>query len=185
MIKFNELRVAKDGKSLIIDVSVRDLPYYDNVYIDKVAIDTQDTFISSGISSHPVFSKTVSGNNKSVRLELSSADMVTDFTKNLFFVYVVTKGTPTADVPCNMDEKTTLCVTLWEYPLYNTLMQSIKDLEHNCEIPKNFIDIMLKFKAFEIAINTGNYNQAIIYYNRYIKNIESVITKSNKCNCYG
>ena len=34
MIEFKELRVTPDGKTLIIDVAVKDLSYYDNVYIE-------------------------------------------------------------------------------------------------------------------------------------------------------
>ena len=38
MIEFKELRVTPDGKTLIIDAAVKDLSYYDNVYIKSVTI---------------------------------------------------------------------------------------------------------------------------------------------------
>ena len=36
MVDFNELRVSPDRKNLIIDVSIKDLSYYENVYIDSI-----------------------------------------------------------------------------------------------------------------------------------------------------
>ena len=45
--------------------------------------------------------------------------------------------------------------------------------------------LYLRFKAFELAIDTEHYNQAIIYYNKFIKNINLNTVTSNKCNCYG
>lgn len=51
MVQFNELRITPDSKYLVIDASVKDEPYYDNVAIDSIAIDTQDTYINSGPSS--------------------------------------------------------------------------------------------------------------------------------------
>lgn len=185
MVQFNELRISKDGKSLIVDASIRNLPYYKDVYIDKIVIDTQDTFIASGYSTNAIFIKNIEGDKKNVRLELSNGNILTDFTDNLYFIYVVTKGNPTSDTPCTMDERTTLGVTLWECPIFNTIMNSIKELDTKCDIPKNFIDIMLRFKAFEVSVNTENYNQAIIYYNKFIRNIKSDSISTNKCSCYG
>ena len=45
MVQFNELRITPDNKELIIDVSVKDLDIYTNVYLDYIMIDNQDTFI--------------------------------------------------------------------------------------------------------------------------------------------
>ena len=42
MVAFQELRITPDGQKLIIDVSVKDLEYYTNVYLDTIQIDTQD-----------------------------------------------------------------------------------------------------------------------------------------------
>lgn len=56
MIQFNELRVSPDGKKLIIDASVKDLQYYNDVYIDAIIIDTQDTYVANGSSTNPIFS---------------------------------------------------------------------------------------------------------------------------------
>ena len=251
MVTFNELRITPDGNTLIIDVAIKDLRYYDNVGLDTILIDTQDTFTAEGPSSKavkfPVINSinaesfeqefgdtydfkgtlkegflytfkvpdrtgeyTINGNLysadklttgvhkyekgklvavttpiKSYRIEINKNDSTLTFKDNLLFVYVKTNGAPASDTPCGMDEETTLGVTLYHYPIYNAMMNSIKELEKNCEVPKNFINSILRFKAFELAIDTEHYNQAIIYYNKFIKNINLNTVTSNKCNCYG
>ena len=251
MVTFNELRITPDGNTLIIDVAIKDLRYYDNVGLDTILIDTQDTFTAEGPSSKavkfpvinsinadsfeiefgdfyyfkgtlkegllytfkvpdPTGEYTINGNLysskelttgvhkyekgklvavttpiKSYRIEINKNDSTLTFKNNLLFVYVKTNGTPALDTPCGMDEETTLGVTLYHYPIYNAMMNSIKELEKNCEVPKNFINSILRFKAFELAIDTEHYNQAIIYYNKFIKNINLNTVTSNKCNCYG
>lgn len=251
MVTFNELRITPDGNTLIIDVAIKDLRYYDNVGLDTILIDTQDTFTAEGPSSKAVkfpvinsidadsfeieFGDTydfkgtlkegflytfdlrdhtgeyfISGELysadkletgvhkyekgklvavttpiKSYRIEINKNDSTLTFKDNLLFVYVKTNGTPASDTPCGMDEEITLGVTLYHYPIYNAMMNSIKELEKNCEVPKNFINSILRFKAFELAIDTEHYNQAIIYYNKFIKNINLNTVISNKCNCYG
>ena len=67
MIKFNELRISADGK-LHLEAQVRDESYFDNVYIDKIIIDNQDTFTISGQSSTPIFSSTLSHATKTLSL---------------------------------------------------------------------------------------------------------------------
>lgn len=54
MIKFTDLRVTKDGKQLIIGAKVKEDSYYDNVYIDKVVIDTEETFNPTGPSDNGI-----------------------------------------------------------------------------------------------------------------------------------
>lgn len=184
MITFQELRITPDGQKLIIDVSVRDLEYYTDVYLDSIQIDTQDTFIESGPSSEVVYTKTIDGNSKSVRLELGAGDLLPTFNDNLFFVYVRTKGTPSVDTPCGMDNLTTLSTVFNKYFIYNDIMQYVKEVNTDCIIPKNFIDKYLRFKAFEISIVTGHYIEAIKYYNKFIKDTSNVITNVN-CGCYG
>ena len=182
MISFNELRITSDNRKLIIDVQVRDLPYYSKVYIDSVSIDTQDTYTDNGPSSKPVFTRIISGDNKSVRLELSPLELGTTL-NNLLFVYVKVKGTPGPDTPCGMDNLITIGVTFNNCPIYNSMMQYIKEVGKNCVIPKNFINLFLQYKALEISINTSHYRQAINLFNKFYKNIS--VTEVSTCGCYG
>ena len=143
MIEFKELRVTPDGKTLIIDAAVKDLSYYDNVYIKSVTVDTQDTYSESGSSTNPLFHYEVSSvseeNKKRIRLELNNT-VLGDITGNMFFVYITVKGTPAADTPCGLDNVTTLGVTADLYPFYISSVNYMKELENECEPSKNFID---------------------------------------------
>lgn len=193
MIEFRELRVTPDGKRLIIDASVKDLQYYNNVYIDAIIIDTQDTYVANGPSTEPIFQHETATNNettqegdgeKRVRLELDSTALGVSLCDTLFFVYVVTKGTPSADTPCGMDNQTTMGVVANLYPFYRTMVNYMKEVEDECEIPKNFIDALLRFKALELSIRTGHYAQAIKYWNKFFKGVKSK-TINTGCRCHG
>lgn len=59
MIQFNELRITPDNQELIIDVSVKDLDIYSNVFLDSIIIDNQDTFVENGPSSNPIYTHTI------------------------------------------------------------------------------------------------------------------------------
>lgn len=213
MVDFNELRVSPDRKNLIIDVSIKDLPYYENVYIDSIIIDTQDTYIPSGPSNSPIFTYEVVSNvtpiyslpdcgcnqvqdyidkencfetsnneEKRVRLELDNTALDNHLKGNLFFVYVITKGTPSSDTPCNMDNTINLGVTADTYPIYTNMLNSLKELE-SCSTPKLFTDAFLRFKAFELSIKTGQYSQVINYWNKYFKSLD--IPNNTNCSCNG
>ena len=213
MVDFNELRVSPDRKNLIIDVSIKDLSYYENVYIDSIIIDTQDTYIPSGPSNSPIFTYEVVSNvtpvyslpdcgcnqvqdyidkencfetsnneEKRVRLELDNTALDNHLKGNLFFVYVITKGTPSSDTPCNMDNTINLGVTADTYPIYTNMLNSLKELG-SCGTPKLFTDAFLRFKAFELSIKTGQYSQVINYWNKYFKSLD--IPNNTNCSCNG
>lgn len=120
---------------------------------------------------------------KRVRLELDTKALNVNLSTTLFFVYVVTKGTPSADTPCNMDNQTTLGVAANLYPFYRNTMGCMKEVEEECSIPKTFIDRLLRFKALELSIATGNYAQAIKYWNKFFRKIKSTVV--TKCRCNG
>lgn len=191
MIHFNELRISSDAQHLIIDVSVLSESYYKNVYIDSIIIDNQDTYVGSGPSSKPVYSYSVPDgtskltkktySQKHIRLDLSAADLGS--LDGLFFVYVRTKGAPTADTPCGMDNITTMGTVSNMYPFYQQAMNHIKELANNCSIPQNFTDYILRLKALELAVRTGNYPDAIKYYNRFFSGKAKSSIRKGGCGC--
>ena len=183
MIKFTELRVQKER--LIIVAEVREIEdYYDNVYIDKIIIDSQDTFNSSGPSANPIYSVTVSGNQKKFSLSLSAASFDSiDIDHTMFFVYAKAKGTPSPSTPCGYDDEYSLGVTFSLCPIYNSTMGYIKQIETSCDIPKKFIDMFLQFKAIQYSIDSGHFTQAIKYYNRFYKNLS--VNSLSTCGCHG
>lgn len=169
MIQFNELRVTSEEDTLVIDISVKDLDYYTNIYLDSINIDTQDTYTKGGPSSKVVYSKTISGNTKSIRLELSNTDLGNQIKDTLFFIYVKTKGTLSSDTSADSNNFTTLGVVWDTYHMYYCSMVYIKQIDCHCNIPKNFIDYILQIKAFTLAIQLEQYISAIEYWNKFFK----------------
>lgn len=190
MVHFNELRITSDGQHLIIDVSVLSESYYKNVYIDSIVIDNQDTYVGTGPSSNPVYSYSVPNgvsqltkktySQKHVRLDLTP----TDFSLNgLLFVYVRAKGTPAPDTPCGLDNITTLGTVTNMYPFYQQAMNYIGELANNCSVSQNFTDYILKMKGLELAVRTGNYTDAIKFYNKFFNGKENTVVRKGGCSC--
>lgn len=190
MVHFNELRITSDGRHLIIDVSVLSESYYKNVYIDSIVIDNQDTYVGSGPSSNPVYQYSVPDvmskltkeyvSSKHVRLDLTPTDLPLN---GLLFVYVRTKGAPAADTPCGLDNMTTLGTVTNMYPFYQQAMNYIGELANNCSVPQNFTDYILKMKGLELAVRTGNYTDAIKFYNKFFNGKENTVIRKGGCSC--
>lgn len=190
MVHFNELRITSDGQHLIIDVSVLSESYYKNVYIDSIVIDNQDTYVGSGPSSNPVYSYSVPNgvsqltkktySQKHVRLVLTPNDLPLN---GLLFVYVRAKGTPAPDTPCGLDNITTLGTVTNMYPFYQQAMNYIGELANNCSVSQNFTDYILKMKGLELAVRTGNYTDAIKFYNKFFNGKENTVVRKGGCSC--
>lgn len=215
MLEFRELRVTPDGNHLIIDVAVREHSYYENVFIDSIIIDTQDTYTQNGPSSKPVYQYKVEEDGvqnlyalpeecscnpilidedksycftygyeegRHVRLMLNTKDIPLN---NMLFVYAVAKGTPSPDTPCGLDNAIIMQTVVDLYPFYQSTLCFLKELDNGCEVPKGFTDMILRFKALELCIRTGNYPQAIKYWKRFFSNNNRVITTTSNCRCNG
>ncbi len=210
MVVFNECRIDREGKNLIVDVSVDSLSYYKNIYIESVAIDTDKTFIEHGPSSSPIYTKTFSESDevthsyngvidngvfivdakedvglKNVRFKLSYRELGLDnLNDNILFVYIKVGGVPEPNTPCGMDNIYSVAVAVNLLPIYNMAMGFIKELSNTCTTPKGFIDMILRLKAFELSLKTGNFLTAIKQWDKLFKN-NRVIQTSNKCGCNG
>lgn len=210
MIQFNELRITPDSKYLIIDASIDNSSYYDNVILDRIVIDTQDTYVANGPSSNPIYTHKIdydytystpedyscnpvlSGDDKAycltqggknTRLTLSAKDLGISLNDNILFVYAIATGTPAPDTPCGMDNSVLMNTVINLYPIYQESIKYIHELNYDCNIPRGFTDMILKYKAIELCIKTGNYTQAIKYWKKFLLDINSVT--SYKCRCNG
>ena len=218
MIHFNELRLSKDNKYLILDAAIDNLDYYENVVIDSIVIDNQNTYVSNGPSSNPLFRYIMNEDNlnhtysipeecscnpvlenednsycftygleesKSIRLEIPLSLYGIDPYKDMLFVYVIASGAPAADTPCGLDNSKIMGTVINLKYMYDNMLCYIRQVENECEIPKNFIDSILKYKALELSIRTGNYPLAIKYWNKYLANGKPSISTIKTCNYYG
>lgn len=185
MIVFDELRVTNFGDRLIVRARVRTESYYTDVYIDKIIVDTEETYTEGGPSNNPVFTKQLDVDNKEILVQLDKLDLSTTLTDHLFFVYIVAKGTPSSDTPCGMDEVNTLGVTMYMGNYYNTFMSHIKELGSNCQVPQSLINDILKYKALTTSIDAGHYIQGINYFNKWFSGKANPQLASVDCGCHG
>lgn len=103
------------------------------------------------------------------RIVIDWQDMVAPMHNSLFFVYAKAKGTPTADAPCGKDNVFTLGIAVNLYPVYNSFICALKELDSDCNVPKNVIDMYLRYFAFNINVKTGHYIDAIRIWDRWFK----------------
>lgn len=218
MIHFNELRYDTNTNHLIIDVAVDTQNYFDNVLIDSIIIDNQNTFVPNGPSSKPLYQYKVEETNnkvysipddcncshvktedelscyikdtegKQVRLQLPLSILTKfniDPNKDMLFIYVIATGVPSPGTPCGLDNSKIMGTVVNLKPIYDNMLYYVRQIENNCNMPKEFIDSILLYKALDLSIKTCNYPLAIKYWTKYISN-PTINTSTNKtCNCYG
>ena len=213
MIVFNNIKITQDNKYLIIDAEIEDSTYYKDMYIDQVVIDNQDTYIQNGPSSNPIYTYQAQpqDNNiyttddlvnkvtdedgiavqdegdtqsysREVHLILDKKDLI-EIENNMFFVYIIAGGTPSPDTPCGYDVNIALKVVVNTYPIYNTMMQYLKELGNTCSTPYGIIDKILQIKMLDASVQTGNNLKAIEIWNTYFKNKQDSININ--CGCDG
>ena len=142
----------------------------------------EDTYNTNITSTSPVFEQTVAGNTKFVQLIINKSRILTDMENKIFFVCIVTKGTPSSDTPCGLDNKTTIGVTYDDKKIYDQALSYISQAYNECSIPRDFIDFILRYKALKICIKSQNYLDVIKYWNKFINSNNSVVPK---CGCNG
>lgn len=191
MIIFDQLRISDDGKLLYIDVHVNKSSDFDAITLDSITIQTSEQVSETDPltpGSEYIYSSAITGDAKELHLCLKAA---TDFEKPftslsdmLLFVYVTCKGTPGVCTPCRLDEMTTLGVTFDESLYYQKVMQFTKELVGNCDVPDNFIDLILLWNGFKAAVETEHYIEAIDYYNKMFRG-NTVRFSTLECGCHG
>lgn len=179
MIQINDCRVSSDGKHLILNTRVSPLPYYKQVTLAKVLVDTQKTYDPTGPSNKPLIEQDYTG-EKQIS-EVFDIDSIGD---NLFFVYVIATGTLADNTPCGMKDSMVV------YPVYNKALlyeKGICQLKtlNACTPSASFINYLLLEQAFRLALKTGQFNKAIEYWNLLLGKETTASTIAKPCGCHG
>ena len=189
MIVFNNVKISQDDKYITIDAEIENNKYYENMYIDSVIIDNQDTFSPNGPSNNPIYTYKAQPLNsdiysRNVHLELTKVDLnLATLEKNIFFIYIIAGGVPAPDTPCGYDNNTAVKVLVNTYPIYRNIMNYIKELGNTCSVPYNLIDKSLQLKMLDISIQTGNNAEAINIWKKYF--MDNITNEPINCNCNG
>lgn len=101
-----------------------------------------------------------------IRVEISQDDICEPFLDTMFFVWIKETGVD-PNAPCSENRDYTLGVCINEFTIYRRFICLIHELLKDCEIPKYFIDLYLRWQAVKMAIATGNYSEAVLVWKRF------------------
>lgn len=192
---FDQLRISDDGKKMYINLHVNNASYFENIYLDTITIMTADK-VSETNPNVPttdfIYQDSFGENQKTADLVFQPADFLSysksDFSNDLFFVYIKVKGTPDSCTPCGLDEEVTVGVTFDVNMLYQKVMDYTKDLADTCNVPVAFTDFILQWNAFKASIETEHYVSAIKFYNMLFESgskSSSMYGATKPCGCHG
>lgn len=170
MILYNQLS-AEEG-ILHIDIQVEDKPYFENIYITGVRVDNADTYNTDN-----AYEKITQEPSKELIV-----DIRTKAKGEILFITPYVEGAPGEDTPCGHD----VCNKAYIYcdtDIKNKGISFLKELGAGCQIPRGFIDFILRAAALDLSLQTCNYEDAIKYWN-LIKG-DKIKAKSKNCGCHG
>lgn len=192
MVDFNNVLITNN--SIYIDVSIKDMPYFENCYIDRIVVNDIDSYKSSGpnLDKYVYDSGTLSGDKKSYKNYIKNINFYKykdNISENLYVVWVKTKGIPAADTPCGEDKEWySIGIIDYKY-LYENAMAYVRELtECKCAKPENFIDFILKTKAIEMMLLNEEYTNAIDFFKKYFRfkfSCKESLSPCNTCHCNG
>ena len=110
-----------------------------------------------------------------IRVEINQSDICESFNDTMFYVWIKEAGVdPNApcsenreNAPYSENRQYTLGVCINEFTVYRRFMCLIHELLKDCDVPKYFIDLHLRWQAVKMAIASGNYSKAILLWKRF------------------
>lgn len=170
MIKYNTLKI--EGNNLIIDFEVEDKPYYGNVSIEGVRIDTPLTYGTD--TPYYIYDK-----DDVTRYETEI--FIPDVKKELLIITPQVYVALPPDTPCGADV-IDMAAVYDRNVLLDKGLGYLKELGDTCEISRGFVDFILKRHALDMAIATCNYSMAIKYW-KMLTMVKGTTIKG--CGCHG
>lgn len=169
MIKYNTLKI--EGNNLIIDFEVEDKPYYSNVSIGGVRVDTPLTYGTDT----PYY---IYDEDDVTRYEAEI--FIPDVKKELLIITPQVHVALPPDTPCGADV-IDMAAVYDRNVLLDKGLGYLKELGDTCEIPRGFVDFILKRYALDMVIATCNYSMAIKYW-KMLTRIKGTTIKGCGCN---
>ena len=170
MIKYNTLKI--EGNNLIIDFEVEDKPYYGNISIEGVRIDTPLTYGTDT----PYY---IYDEDDVTRYDAEI--FISDVKKELLIITPQVHVALPPDTPCGADI-IDMAAVYDRNVLLDKGLGYLKELGDTCEISRGFVDFILKRHALDMAIATCNYSIAIKYW-KMLTMIKGTTIKG--CGCHG
>lgn len=169
------------------------MEYYDNVYMDSIIIDTEDTVCETGPSSNPPYELHLD-RVKSVNMTLDVSNLVKNGPKMLF-VYIRCTGVPAQDTPCGLDNQDAMQPVVDYQAVYNGALKLAKCigkcgcLDGECSVDTAFANFALQYFRMEQGLKDGNWADAYNAYCWLMHKYGNVGYKSSEakrgCSCNG
>lgn len=170
MIKYNTLKI--EGNNLIIDFEVEDKPYYSNVSIEGVRVDTPRTYGTD--TPYYIYDE---GDVTRYEAEI----FIPDVKKELLIITPQVYVALPPDTPCGAD-----IIDMAAVYDRNVLLDKgigyLKELGDTCEISRGFVDFILNRHVLDMAIATCNYSMAIKCW-KMLTMVKGTTIKG--CGCHG
>lgn len=195
---FDQLRISDDGNNLYIDAHVNKASYFENVYLRRITICTENQISELNPKSYGenfIYQEEINPVEDGDTTEMKELHRVLcsamfnekfnrcDLSHNMFFVFIDCAGIPAPDTPCRLDEMTTLGVTLDYGVIYNVAMNNTKEFIKECKLSKNFLNYILNYEAMKFSIETEHYVSAIWYW-KSILGLASGTPVYKGCGCH-
>jgi hypothetical protein len=192
MIQFNELRITPDANYLIIEAEIKSDSYFENVslyclQIIKVTDEKGNTepvledYFNESTKAIEIAKE--EDKIKKVRYKLNAGDLNNiNFTDS--FLKVVISSTGDATSPEGYANNDISSPVLNLYPFYVHTISNIKNLDTTCYTNTALIDCILRFKALELALKTGDEHLAAQYWFKYFKPLSNKGRSFINNDCY-
>lgn len=179
---FHSVIYNKSDLSAVVEANVIDeqnegaTDYFQYIYIKNIEVPVYKTMY------------------KHIKIILSGQDFHTvtqgKYTlSDLLFIYALAQYDGEGEtLPCG-EKEWTVHPIVDMLPFYCRGMNFVKSLGDTCNIPREFIDYILMYKAFELSLYTGNYPNAIQYFNDFkrVKSNNGIQVKQRRgggCGCH-
>lgn len=185
MIQFNELRITPDANFLIIEAQVKVDSFFNNIGILSVSVNKvlNDTYEKKNLISWvnasdieniivPEEIETIESLIKKVRFIINKEQLNTELTNEFLEVVVETEGTSNA--PEGYANSIVYAPVVDLYPFYINTLCNIRMLDNLCSNSNELVDCILRFKALELAMKTGNKNLAAQYWFKYFAPLDNI-----------
>lgn len=195
MIHFNELYITEDGKNLVIDAEIDDMPIYDDMYISSVQVTTGESYVELCNFSKGVEVPVEEG-RRHIQLCLSVdnsvlSNIISDghLGNRLLFVQVEADGELDAiasELGCGWDNSCIIGAAFNGYPMYRSIIGYADADSRDCSFDyAPFIDYIMRYYGFMFALRSGDYPQALRMWKDYLTSEAGTSAPQKPCGCHG
>jgi hypothetical protein len=170
----NTFRVSPDGLEVFMDIAIPDGPDYANLFIEKVALGTEEDVFSFSYPSVPRWEYVpLPGEQKRLVMNVPVRTIVPDpgcFVPSFFVLHVKQGGIPDPGVPCCCDREVTVRAAVHLLPLYMEAAKLFGKYVAECgKGRERLLDLYLRKNILLDMIELEQYYNAIYFFRKFLR----------------